>query len=126
MNRGVLHHPDILRTKKTVISPTTTITNVVADGILDDVNVSSGAALSVLTKLILSTRRDMGRELQFKKQQQINKDNRNDNKKHEKALSQAVQITAGVAYAHGIYDISTKVIVDDLHRRHNKRITKGK
>ena len=125
LNRGVLHHPDILLTKKNVLSPSTITTTVVADGRLDDANVSSGAAFSILTKLSASKRRDIGREAQFKKQQQLNKDNRNDNKKREKALLSAVRITAGVVYEHGIYNADDNVLADDLHRRHNNRIAKG-
>lgn len=74
LNREVLHHPDILRTKRIVESTNTnssittnnitTITNEAPanNDILDDANVSSGAAYVVISKLVTAQRRDVGRE----------------------------------------------------------------
>ena len=74
LNRGVLHHPDILRSKKKVESTSTNsnITNNINSTITDEltanndlsdnVNMSSGAAYSVLSTLATAKRRDRGRE----------------------------------------------------------------
>ena len=74
LNRGVLHHPDILRTKKKVEStninssitnnthPTITNESTANNDLLDNANVSSGAAYSVLSTLSTAKRWDLGRE----------------------------------------------------------------
>ena len=77
LNRGVLHHPDILRTKRSIESIISITTNTHSNmtnesttnnNLLDNTNVSSRTAYSVLAKLATAKRRDLGREQQFEKQ----------------------------------------------------------
>ena len=134
LNRGVLHHPDILRTKKKIESSSTNsnITNNINPSIidesttnndlLDDANVSSGAAYSVLSTLATAKRRDRGRERQFEQELATNRQHRKDNKEKEKALSGVIRLTAGSLYAAQCVDVSCEEVQNEVNRRHHKRI----